>query len=448
MGHLSFLKLKLLAALGEIPKCLANIQPPVCTGCAFGAMTKVPWQSKGEETPVFTATKPGQCVSVDHMESTQVGFFAQLKGVLTLRRYQAAAVFVDHFLGYKYSHLMSHLSSEETIAAKIAFERHASNLGIAMLHYHADNGRFHNNAFRAACKQEGQCSTFCGVNAYFQNGRAKKAIQDLSKSARKQLLHAQARWPEAIHLALWPYALWSAVALHNDLPTLDDGTSRSEKFTSIRVGIKLGRFHVFGAPVFALSNKLASRGSLPRWSPQCRLGINLGPSPDHARNVCLVHNPNTGCASPQFHCRVDNFFESVGLQDVTISTTWQQLVGLSKHSLRESASEVEPERHSIPVPSQDMLPQVIPTTQLDTAPSQGPNQAPNLFVGVSSRGRVRKMTQAMADSIEQQDLFSQPGRGPTTFEATFDKDLGESDDDQEHTKHLDIQDRMRHQVAF
>ena len=133
---------------------------------------------------------------------------------------------------------------------------------------------------------------------------------------------------------------------------------------------------------------------------------------------------------------------------MTIPTTWQQLAGLSKHFLRESASEVEPERHSISVPSQDMLPQVTPTTQLDTAPSQGPNQAPNLFAGVSSRVRVCRMTQAMADSIEQQDLFSQPGRGPTAFEVTFDEDLEESDDDQEYTKHLDIQDRMRNQVAF
>jgi hypothetical protein len=80
---------------------------------------------------------------------------------------------------------MRHLSSEETIAAKIAIEQHASNLGITILHYHADNGRFHNNAFHAACKQGGRRLIFCGVNAHFQNGRAKKAIQDLSKSTRK-----------------------------------------------------------------------------------------------------------------------------------------------------------------------------------------------------------------------------------------------------------------------
>jgi len=104
------------------------------------------------------------------MESTQVGFFAQLKGTLTLRRYQAATVFVNHFSGYKYVHLMSHLSSDETIVAKVAFERHASKMGISILHYHADNGRFQDNAFQSACEQAGQRLTFCGVNAHFQNG--------------------------------------------------------------------------------------------------------------------------------------------------------------------------------------------------------------------------------------------------------------------------------------
>jgi hypothetical protein len=268
LGHLSFPKLKALAKIGEIPKHLANVLPPVCAGCAFGAMTKVPWRNMEVTRTVFKATKPGQCVSVDQMMSTQVGFYAQLKGRLTKQRYRCATIFVDHYSGYKYIHLMTHLSSEETVAAKRAFERHASELGVTILHYHADNGRFCDNAFRAACEQGGQRLTFCGVNAHFQNGRAEKAIRDLSESARKQLLHAQARWPNAIHLSLWPYALRTAVALHNTLPTLEGGTSRLENFSSIRVGIKLRNLHVFGAPVFALSNELASGSSLPKWSPR------------------------------------------------------------------------------------------------------------------------------------------------------------------------------------
>ncbi len=122
LGHLSFPKLKILAKIGKIPKHLANVLPPVCTGCAFGAMTKVPWRGKEAVKTVFKATKPGQCVFVDQMKSTQVGFFAQLKGRLTKKHYCAATIFVDHFSGYKFVHQMTHLSSEETVAAKRAFE--------------------------------------------------------------------------------------------------------------------------------------------------------------------------------------------------------------------------------------------------------------------------------------------------------------------------------------
>ena len=118
---------------------------------------------------------------------------------------------------------MTQLLPEETVEAKQAFEQHASESGVTIIHYHADNGRFYDNAFQAACEQGGQRLTFCNVNAHFQNGRAEKAIRDLSKSARKQLLYAQARWHGAIHLSLWPYALRTAVALHNTLPTLERG---------------------------------------------------------------------------------------------------------------------------------------------------------------------------------------------------------------------------------
>jgi hypothetical protein len=78
---------------------------------------------------------------------------------------------------------------------------------------------------------------------------------------------------------------FNAAYLHNNLPVLEDGTSRSELFSSIRVGSNLMRVHTFGCPVFALQNVRASGSQLPRWSPRVRLGLNLGPSPMHARNV-------------------------------------------------------------------------------------------------------------------------------------------------------------------
>ena len=120
---------------------------------------------------------------------------------------------------------MTQITSQETVEAKRAFEIFAEQHGVQILHYHCDNGRFANNAIKQACESARQRLTFCGVNAHFQNGIAKKAICDLRESARKQLLHACQRWPAAIHVALWPYALQYATYLHNTLPSLEDGTS-------------------------------------------------------------------------------------------------------------------------------------------------------------------------------------------------------------------------------
>ncbi len=88
LGHLSFPNLKQLALNGEIPKKLTKVLPPKCAGCLFGTMTELPWQGKETKAnhKVFVATKPGECVSVDQMTSTEVGFYAQLKGKLTKKR--------------------------------------------------------------------------------------------------------------------------------------------------------------------------------------------------------------------------------------------------------------------------------------------------------------------------------------------------------------------------
>jgi hypothetical protein len=73
-------------------------------------MTKVPW--KGQETSfkVFAAMKAGQCLCVDQMISTQVGFITQLKRTLTKKCYTAATIFVNHSSRLKYIHLMTKLT--------------------------------------------------------------------------------------------------------------------------------------------------------------------------------------------------------------------------------------------------------------------------------------------------------------------------------------------------
>jgi hypothetical protein len=270
LSHLSFPKLKVLAKNGKIPCCLTKVPPPKCAGCLFGAMMKLPWCGKESEAThqVFVATKPGECMSINHMVSTHVGFFAQLKGGLTKKRYKAASIFMDHFLRLHFVHLMQDLSSEESVKAKQAFKQFAAKHGVTIRHYHCNNGRFADNVFKEACQQSNQQLTFCGINTHFQNGIAERAIRNLSDSAHKQLLHTCQQWPVAVHVALWPYALHSAALLHNALLVLEDGTSRLELFSSIQVGANMKHVHTFACPVFALQNALAAGNAVPKWSPR------------------------------------------------------------------------------------------------------------------------------------------------------------------------------------
>ena len=505
LGHLPFAKLKILAKLGEIPKRLAKVFPPKCAGCIFGAMTKMPWRSR--------ATKPGECVSVDQMISTHVGFIAQLKGKLTRDRYKAATIFVDHYSRLRFVHLMRNLSSEETINAKLAFEQYARDHGVTILHYHADNGRFADNAFKASCERERQRLTFCGVNAHFQNGIAERAIRDLQDMTRKQLLHANSRWQAAVHLALWPYALRQAMVLHNTLPVLDDGTSRLEMFSGIRVGVRMRSMHTFGCPVFALRNELAGGNTIPKWSPRARMGLNLGPSMQHARNVSLVLNLATGLVSPQYHCNFDDFFETTSASQTggdTLVSLWQRLAGFIDMSgvpptsstmttthidQKDFAATNEREYHQNHhveygpgVDQYDLTPgdsneyrnneflrterdpiQPNPTsgtTRPTTAPDvitndsggqtiesgQAPSNTPNDSqpTSVSSRGRLRRVTQAMKDSIAQRTFY---GKRDMHYMAAQAATTEEEDDDEytpdfRHDEHLNLQEAMSHPIAF
>jgi hypothetical protein len=149
LGHLSFPKLKQLTLNGKIPQKLTKVLLPKCAGCLFGAMTELPWQGKetNADHKVFIATKPGECVSIDQMTLTEVGFYAALKGKLTKKRYKCTTIFVDHYSCLLFVHLQLDNGSATALAAKLAFEQYAAEHGVKIMHYYCNNGRFHSNAF-------------------------------------------------------------------------------------------------------------------------------------------------------------------------------------------------------------------------------------------------------------------------------------------------------------
>ena len=182
LGHLPFDCIKQLANNGQLPKRLLTCHTPFCAACQYGKMTKRPWRVKGDnKATAQTATFPGQVVSVDQLESTSPSFIAQLKGILTQQRYRYATVFVDQFSRYTFVYLQKRVTSEETVMAKHAFERLAKQRGVKIKHYHADNGRFADNAFIKDCQANRQSLSYCGMNAHFQNGIAECRIRDLQE---------------------------------------------------------------------------------------------------------------------------------------------------------------------------------------------------------------------------------------------------------------------------
>ena len=209
-----FNKMQRLAKLGFLPKQFVDQDVKCkCKVCQFGKQVRSSSRVKGSKSKIFQSKYPGKCVSVDQLVSSTKGFDAQLKGRLTRKRYKYATVFVDQFSRFTYVSLQQTLSSEETIKAKEKFEAKCREYGVKVEHYHADNGRFADNAFREHVSSEGQTLTFCGVNAHWQNGVSEKAIQDIKESARTMLLHAIDKWPGAITTYLWPQALRYAATL-------------------------------------------------------------------------------------------------------------------------------------------------------------------------------------------------------------------------------------------
>lgn len=314
-AHMPMSRLQQMARWKLLPGRLASCKVPHCAACTYGKMTKRARRTKAKPKPIkpVPIEGPGDCVSIDQMESYTPGFVAQLKGFLTGTRYTAATVFTDHHSRLSKVYMQTNLGSVENLKSKQAWEDFCSKAGVQTKHYHADNGHFADSAFINDVANKGQTITYCGVNAHFQNGISEKRIRDLQDGARTVLLDAKSRWPRAISTALWPYALRYVNDVYNISPhQKGDGQTPLELFTDVQVAPNLKDYHPFGCPVYCLHNKLQAGKNINKWLPRARLGIYLGFSPNHARNVGLVLNPRTGLVSPQFHAKYDDLWETVG----------------------------------------------------------------------------------------------------------------------------------------
>ena len=333
LGHLPFERIRKLAGRGDLPARLAKCKAPKCAACLFGRPTRRAWQSKlpkNARTRLPAITAPGAVVSIDQMISLTPGLIAQMRGFLTRKRYTTVTVFVDHFSGLSYAHLQQSTTAFETVLAKRAFERYASTFRVKVKHYHADNGIFAEAEFAKAVEDDGQTISYCGVNAHHQNGKAEKKIRDLQDLARTMILHAQQRWPTAVTVNLWPYAVRMANETMNTTPSIQEGVSPMELFAQVAIAPRVKHAHTFGSPVYVLDSALQTAGKrIPKWNRRARVGIYLGTSPRHSRRVALILSLRTGHVSPQFHVIFDDMFETLrpSAGNVLPESKWQEATG-------------------------------------------------------------------------------------------------------------------------
>ena len=313
-NHVGFGKLQAMAKSGILPKRLSTCKVPLCSACLYGKATKRPWRDKPKLEP---ASNPipirysGQCVSVDMLKSPTPGLVAQMAGFLTGKRYRYATIFVDHYSRLGYVHLQKTQSAKETLEGKALFERKCASFGIKVEHYHADNGIFASLKWKEACEMSGQGYSYSGVNAHFQSGICERRVRELQELSRTMMIHASARWPEAMSAHLWPYAIRMACDSFNESPTLKMKRTPIEIFTKTAVMPEPKHMRPFGCPVYVLDNALQTSGIKHKWAERARVGIYLGRSPYHARSIALVLNITTGRVSPQFHVKFDPTFQTM-----------------------------------------------------------------------------------------------------------------------------------------
>ena len=334
-GHIPFARLQTMAKQGILPKYLATTPIPACAACLYGKATKRRWRNKSptnKRANLMQATSPGDRVSVDMLQSPHPGLVAQMTGILTRQRYNYATVYVDNYSGFGYVHLQKTQSIEETLESKQAFEIIARQNGVGISSYHADNGVFRANGWTQDCTLKNQSLTFAGVNAHHQNGRAERRIRLLQELTRTQLIHLQHKW-KTIHTApLWPYALRLASENLNNTPNMQhhDKLTATQIFSNSLINDNPIHRQPFGSPTYVLQSPLQNNLPFNKWQHRSKLGLYLGPSPQHARNVPLVLNLHSGLVSPQFHVVHDPTFTTI--KNDNTKYFWSTKAGFVPHT--------------------------------------------------------------------------------------------------------------------
>ena len=219
---------------------------------------------------------------------------------------------------------------EETLESNKEFESYAASHNVQILNYHAYNGIFRANEWIKDCQIEPnpQGVSLSGVYAHHTNEISECRIRDIQYSGCNMLIHAAHQWKSYITTNLLPYAIRLGNQEYNNTPLLGNAQVKTPKqlFTSMEVQDNPKHWKPFGCPTFFFTPALRAPQPIHhKWKHRAELGIYLGPSPVHHRNVALVLNPATGLVSPQ--CHVIFYPEFTTAPDLKSKSRWHYIDG-------------------------------------------------------------------------------------------------------------------------
>ena len=107
-----------------------------------------------------------------------------------------------------------------------------------------------------------------------------------------------------------------------------------------------------------LDAKLQAGKSYNKWNDQTRVGIFLCHSPEHAGNVPLILNTQSGNVSPQFHSIYDDDFATCE-KDAKFESLWQYKAKLYQRQQQHESQVLSP--NSLLQPP---TPSLLPTTSI------------------------------------------------------------------------------------
>jgi hypothetical protein len=132
---------------------------------------------------------------------------------------------------------MKDFTTNETLLAKLAFEKLCSKADCSLKHYQADNGQFSDNEFLTACNNLNQTIDLCRVGAQHQNGIVKNRNKQLTQTARVLLLHGMRMWPQMVDQNFWPFAIKAAAERMNSLHIDTEVHTPESKFYMVTLKI-------------------------------------------------------------------------------------------------------------------------------------------------------------------------------------------------------------------